>query len=159
MFPLSDWLQFGGEGGGSNTGGAHLCSLHTAQHSCFSALLPPLDANSFLPKKRNKLDRKWRPDQQAGKSWISDFPSEERHLGPRAGRKSAGRSVTQPRWCRTCVRVFIRRFPWKVSGTRVGPGGSPVGGLRLTPGALRGYSAPAFCQILGLSHSRGLTGC
>lgn len=50
-------------------------------------------------------------------------------------------------------------FPLESVTHAGGSGGSLVGGLWLTPGALRGYSAPAFCQILRLSHSPGLTGC
>lgn len=142
MFPLGDWLQFDGEGGRSSAGGVRLCRLHSAQHKfSFSA----------------KLDRKWRPDRQAGKSWISDFDSEEHSAG----------TPSWPEICRPLCHVGVGHVreclyvvsPGKCQAHGWVQGGSPVGGLRLTPGALRGYPAPAFCQILGLSHSRGLTGC
>lgn len=50
-----------------------------------------------------------------------------------------------------CMSVYIS-FPLE-SVTLAGGRGLVLGGLRLTPQGLQGYSATALCQILRLSHS------
>lgn len=97
VFPLSGWLQFGGEGGRLNTGGAH----HIQLLSSFAPPPMPTTLIFFFTKTRNKLDRRWRPDQQAGKSWIPDFPSEKHSAG------TPSRATGWPEICRPLCHVGV----------------------------------------------------
>lgn len=163
--------------------------LRTAQQKCsFPPLfcfppvcVLPIDASrfdEFLPKKKKKEIRQKmaaRPEHNLSRSQgnltYKDFPSKKHRAGTQSWAMSRAEKLPttlsqlqqQQQQQHTavfdmCASVYTS-FPLESVTHAGGSRGSLVGGLWLTPGALRGYSAPAFCQILRLSHSPGLTGC
>lgn len=157
-------------------------SRNAAFHLCFvsppSAFCPSMPAalmNFYQKKKKKEIRQKMaaRPEHNLSRSQgnltYKDFPSKKHRAGTqswamsRAEKLPTTLSQLQQQQQHTavfdmCASVYTS-FPLESVTHAGGSRGSLVGGLWLTPGALRGYSAPAFCQILRLSHSPGLTGC
>lgn len=124
----------------------HVCLHSSAEMQLSSSVLfpprlrLPIHArrfDEFLTEKKKEIRQKMaaRPEHSLGRSqgnltywtFLPKHTEPERNIGQRAGRKNCRplcRSFSHSaRLYWTCVRVFIHRFPWKVSRTRVGPGG------------------------------------
>lgn len=108
-------------------------------------------------KRKKELDRKWQLNQIITWGRARELLPRKIFLPENTETKRAMYTLSllwQQRMtvCSTCVRVFIHHFPLE-SVMLAGGRGLVLGGLRLTPQGLQGYSASALCQILRLSHS------